>query len=108
MKDIQRLMTAYQRIPMISAQLGLNLYYSQLVINFAWSPLFFKFHKIKLAAFECGLMATNVAAMIYTWWKVDRKAALLMVPYLGWISFATFLTYSIHIRNPPKNERKSD
>ncbi|KAI9288246.1 TspO/MBR-related protein [Umbelopsis sp. AD052] len=90
------------------AQLGLNLYYSQLALNFAWTPLFFGVHKVKLAAIDCGFLTANVAAMIYTWWKVDRKAAQLMLPYLGWSSFATYLTISIYQRNFSKKARRGD
>ncbi|KAI8581631.1 hypothetical protein K450DRAFT_232233 [Umbelopsis ramanniana AG] len=90
------------------AQLGLNLYYSQLALNFAWTPLFFGVHKVKLAAVDCAFLTANVAAMIYTWWKVDRKAAQLMLPYLGWSSFATYLTISIYQRNFSKKARRGD
>ncbi|KAJ2957048.1 hypothetical protein NQZ79_g7210 [Umbelopsis isabellina] len=99
---------AYSPVPEVRdlANLGLTLYYSQLVLNFAWTPLFFGVHKVKLAAFDCGLLTANVAAMIFTWWKVDRRAAQMMLPYLGWSSFATYLTVSVYQRNFAGRPRK--
>jgi tryptophan-rich sensory protein len=86
--------------------LGLKLYYSQLVLNLAWTPLFFGVHKVKLAVFDCALLTANIAAMIAIWWKVDRRAAQLMIPYLGWSSFATYLTVSIYQKNFSERARK--
>jgi hypothetical protein len=39
----------------------------------AWTPLFFGIQKVKLAAFDCGLLTLNVAAMTATWWKVELR-----------------------------------
>lgn len=47
----------------------------------------------------CALW-TNVAGCIVTFYKVNRIASYIMVPYLGWLSLATALTYNIFKNNP--------
>jgi benzodiazapine receptor len=91
---------------MTIAQLGLKLYYSQLTLNLIWTPIFFGMHKVKLATFDCALLTVNIAAMMGTWWKVDGRAAQLMILYLGWSTFATYLTISIDQKNFSGRARK--
>lgn len=67
----------------------------QLALNFLWSPIFFAAHNIELAlAVICALWLT-IVAFIAMAWRVDRPAALLFIPYLAWVSFATLLNASI-------------
>ncbi|GAB5586640.1 hypothetical protein Unana1_01540 [Umbelopsis nana] len=61
---------------------------------------------VKLAALDCALLTVNIAAMIGTWCKVDGRAAQLMTPYLGWSTFATYLTISIYHKNFSGRARK--
>lgn len=78
----------------------LGLYGAQLLLNFAWSPIFFKKHDLKLASYEITALLGMVGATIYEFNKVDPLAAKLMLPYLAWTSFATALTWNIHLNNP--------
>lgn len=78
----------------------LGLYALQLALNFAWSPLFFKLHNLKVASYEITALAGVLFATIVEFAKVDTLAAELMVPYLGWALFATALTWNIHLNNP--------
>lgn len=79
--------------------LALSLYGSQLALNFAWSPLFFRQHKIGLAAINLVALTANIAACIWAFYPINRYAAYLMVPYLAWCSFASALNISIWKRN---------
>lgn len=80
--------------------LPLSLYAAQLVLNFLWSPLFFKVHNLKAATIDITALVGLIAATIYEFNKVDPVAAQLMLPYLGWGSFATALTWNIFLNNP--------
>lgn len=84
--------------------LPLGLYATQLLLNFAWSPLFFKAHRLDLAAYDITALAGMIVATIVAFNKVDPMAAALMVPYLGWSSFATALTWNIYTNNPDQRK----
>ncbi|MCB2062854.1 MAG: tryptophan-rich sensory protein [Novosphingobium sp.] len=72
----------------------------QLVINLAWSPMFFGSHQITGALILIGLLDVAVLVTIVLFWRIRRSAALLMLPYLAWILFATVLTWQIRQANP--------
>lgn len=72
----------------------------QLVLNLAWSPMFFVSHQITGALILMILLDLAVIVTIVLFWKIRRSAALLMLPYLAWILFATLLTYQIRQANP--------
>jgi len=78
---------------------ALKLWGLQLVLNAAWSPLFFGAHKPKASAVVVGAMVPAIAAYGLTTRKVDRPAAALMVPYLGWTLFAAYLNRQIVRKN---------
>lgn len=72
----------------------------QLALNLAWSPVFFGAHQITGALVLIVVLDLAVILTIALFWKVRRSAALLMLPYLAWILFATVLTYQIREANP--------
>ena len=75
--------------------LALWLFFIQLAFNFLWSFLFFNLHRPDLALVDIGLLWISIAATLYTFWQVDIRAGLLLVPYLAWVSFASLLNASI-------------
>jgi benzodiazapine receptor len=74
----------------IALVFGINL-----LFNVLWSVLFFKFKKPNFAFFELILLWISILVMIFTTWKINKKSALLLIPYLLWVSFAGFLNYLI-------------
>jgi benzodiazapine receptor len=74
---------------------ALAIWWAQLVLNFAWTPLFFGAHRIDLALATIVLLIAAICAFIATAVRIDRIAALVFVPYAAWVAFATALTYSI-------------
>lgn len=72
----------------------------QLVINLAWSPVFFARHEIALALAVLALLDVAVIVTAVLFWKVRRGAALLLVPYLAWILFSTLLNWQFLQLNP--------
>jgi tryptophan-rich sensory protein len=77
------------------APLAFAVYALNLIFNAAWSGLFFGLKRMGLAAVEMvGLWAT-IVALIALFWPIDVWAALLLVPYLAWVSFAFVLNITV-------------
>jgi benzodiazapine receptor len=72
----------------------------QLVINLAWSPMFFGAHQITGALILILVLDVAVILTIILFARVRRSAALLLLPYLAWILFATYLNFEIRQANP--------
>jgi tryptophan-rich sensory protein len=72
----------------------------QLLINLSWSPMFFGQHEITLGLYIILVLDVAVLVTIVLFWQVRRAAALLLVPYLAWILFATVLNYEFLRLNP--------
>jgi len=66
----------------------------QLALNFAWSVLFFGLHQIGAALIEIALLDVAIAATLVLFFRRDRWAGLLFLPYLAWTLFATTLTHA--------------
>ena len=79
---------------------GLTLFFVQLVLNFAWSPIFFAEHDIALAKWVIFIMAIVAAAAAGQFWRIRTAAGLLLIPYLAWLVFAATLNSMIEILNP--------
>lgn len=72
----------------------------QLAVNLAWSPVFFAMHRMREALIVIGVLDVLVIVTIALFWRVRRSAALLMIPYLVWIAFATLLNWEFVRANP--------
>lgn len=82
-----------------TASWALAAFALQLALNLAWSFLFFGLQMIGGALVEMGAL---LAAILWTgrlFAKIDRPAALLLVPYVLWVGFATVLTAAIWLNN---------
>jgi len=82
------------------ASTALAVFVIQLVFNALWTYLFFSMRSGALAFGEILLLWALIAATILLFARAKRTAALLLVPYLCWVSFATLLTWSVWQRNP--------
>lgn len=71
----------------------------QLVLNFFWSIIFFRFHAVGLALVEILLMWSSILWMIVAMYRVNKPAGLLQLPYIFWVSFATLLNTAIYLLN---------
>lgn len=67
----------------------------QLALNLLWSPLFFGLGWRGTALADIILLDIAVVVTIALFWKVNRIAAAMLLPYLGWVLFATALNYSV-------------
>jgi len=78
---------------------GLNLFITQLAVNFLWSPIFFRFQAFGFAFFWILLLWVLVCAMILVFGSVVPAAGKLQVPYLLWLSFAAYLNFGVWFYN---------
>lgn len=79
---------------------ALNLYAAQLIFNFFWSLIFFNAQAFGFAAIWLGILWILTALMILAFYRVDKPAALLQIPYLIWLSFALYLNIVVWQLNP--------
>lgn len=71
------------------------------VLNIAWSGIFFKMKRPDWALIEVALLWVSIVALIVVLGAQSTTAGLLMVPYLVWVSIASFLNYRIVQMNKP-------
>jgi len=83
-----------------SKRVPLGLFAAQLAANALWSWLFFAWHRGALAAAEVLVLLALIIATIAAFGRVRRLAALLLVPYLLWVAFASVLTWAVWRGNP--------
>ncbi len=68
-------------------------YGSNLILNVLWSVFYFGMHRPGLALVDLVLLGGTIIGMMITTYRINPKAALLLVPYLLWVSFAGVLNY---------------
>ncbi len=79
---------------------ALGLYAAQLVLNALWTWLFFVRHVGLWATVEVLVLWVAIVATLVAFRRHDRPAALMLAPYLAWVSFASALTIAVWQRNP--------
>lgn len=67
----------------------------QLVLNALWSFLFFSLQTIGLALIEIIVLWFAILGTIFSFARISKMAAWLLVPYISWVTFATILTFAI-------------
>jgi tryptophan-rich sensory protein len=82
-----------------SVRVALGLFGVQFLLNLAWSPAFFGLESPALGLVVIVPLWLAIVGTIAAAWRVDRRASLLLVPYLAWVSFATALNYAIWTLN---------
>ena len=78
---------------------GLNLFFTQLIVNFFWSLIFFNAGAHGFAFLWLLLLWVLVLLMILSFRKSDPLAAKLQIPYLIWLTFAAYLNLGVWILN---------
>ncbi|TKA56071.1 hypothetical protein B0A55_12125 [Friedmanniomyces simplex] len=71
---------------------GATLYTIQLVLNFIWMPLFFRFQRPIEATVDIVALTGVTGYLTYVWGQVDEVAGWCLAPYLAWLGFATYLS----------------
>jgi len=79
---------------------ALRLFLLQLVANALWSWLFFKWRLGLASLLDIAVLWILIVATVRAFWVLHRSAAILLVPYLAWVTFAAALTLSVVRLNP--------
>ena len=80
--------------------LAITLFVVQMLLNFAWSPVFFGMHQVRTALVIILAMLAISAVVTVLFMRIRPVAAYLMIPYLAWLAFASLLNYQIIQLNP--------
>jgi tryptophan-rich sensory protein len=78
---------------------SMRLWGLQMILNFAWSPIFFSLHRMDVALGVIIALFAVIVAFIWQRWTTDRLAATLFIPYAAWVGFATLLNMSLLLLN---------
>ena len=70
-----------------------------LCFNFIWTTLFFKLQLPGLALVDIVVLDVTLVVMFLTFWKVNSIAGALLIPYLVWVLFATYLNAAFYVLN---------
>lgn len=85
--------------PDTKSKRSLVLFFIQLIFNVAWSVVFFGLHQIFLALLVILILWLMIVVVILNFYKINKTAAYLLVPYLYWVTFASVLNYSFWLLN---------
>ncbi len=80
-------------------KIALIVFGIQLALNVLWSIFFFGIHNPALAFLDIVLLWISILSTIFIFYKISPTAAYLLVPYIIWVSFASYLNYSIWVLN---------
>lgn len=89
----------YQSPQTPNSQSAISLYWVQLIVNFFWPIVFFRFERYWLAVAVILLLDILVLITTVKFYRIDKRAGYLMIPYLLWILFATYLNIAIAVLN---------
>lgn len=80
-------------------RLAIRLWFVQMALNFAWSPIFFAAKRPDVALVIILLMLAAIMGFILRAWTSDRVSSLLFMPYAAWVAFASVLNGVIFLLN---------
>ena len=78
---------------------ALSIFVVQLAVNFFWSIIFFNFQNFGFALAWLLMLWVLILWMIAAFWRVDRPAALMQIPYAVWVTFAAYLNFGVWALN---------
>lgn len=82
-----------------TSKIAITFFIIQLALNFLWSILFFSLKNPLLAFIDILLLLIMIILTMIQFYPISRTSALLFIPYLLWVSFATILNFSIYYLN---------
>lgn len=78
---------------------GVMYFFVQLILNLLWPSVFFGNMDIKGGLIIVALLVIFVALTVYEFYKKSKLSAVLLLPYLFWVLFATYLNYQYYVLN---------
>jgi benzodiazapine receptor len=89
-----------RQVGLPAARAAMQWYAAQLLLNAAWTWLFFHWHNGAAAFAEVLVLLAAVALTARSFWRIRPLAGTLMLPYLAWVGFASALTFAMWRLNP--------
>jgi tryptophan-rich sensory protein len=83
-----------QNVMLTTAVLAVHL-----VVNFSWTPIFFGLQNPLLALIDIIILDITLVVLIVLFWKASTLAGVLLIPYLCWVTFATYLNAGLYWLN---------
>ena len=71
------------------------LFWTHLFFNAIWTMVFFGLRNPGLALINIVILLCLIVVLIIRFWKIKKTSAYLLMPYLLWVSFATYLNWAI-------------
>ena len=84
---------------LFGAKAAFGLFFVQLILNAAWSCIFFGLHEPGFALAELVALWAFIFLTVLAFWRVKPLAAGLLLPYFCWTAFAAVLNYQLWILN---------
>ncbi len=85
----------WKQVGFAAASIEFSAYGVQLVLNAVWSWIFFGLHEPGIAFADILLLCLGIAVTIVLFWRITWLAGALLLPYLGWVTFASFLNWKL-------------
>jgi translocator protein len=93
------LFLVWKQPPSANRNRALLMFAVQMVLNFAWTFIFFYFKELQLALIEIVVLWLSILVMMLWFYKLKPIAAYLNIPYILWVTFATVLTAGYYFLN---------
>lgn len=81
------------------ARLAIAVFVGHFLVNVGWSAAFFGLQSTTAGLVVIVVLWGAIVATMWLFYRVDRRAAALLVPYLAWVSFAAYLNYAFWVLN---------
>ena len=86
-------------VPTLDKKNALKVYFIQLAFNFLWSEIFFTLGAYEIAFLWLLMLLALILLTTVRFWRIDRRAGILMLPYAVWVVFAGYLNLAISSLN---------
>lgn len=85
----------WRRVGFAGGALAFGIFLLQLILNAAWSMIFFGWRNPQMAFVEICLLWLAIATTLVLFWRISAAAGWLILPYLAWVSFAAVLNFAL-------------
>ncbi|MDD1763405.1 MAG: tryptophan-rich sensory protein, partial [Methanobacteriaceae archaeon] len=81
-------------------KLAILVFAVQLVLNLLWSVVFFSLHSLLGGLILVIALWIGILVNIIVFYRINKPAGLILIPYIVWVSIATYLNFSVYLLNP--------
>ncbi len=81
-------------------KIAIGVFFVQLILNFFWTIIFFGFKSLFGGLIEIIFLWIAILINIILFYRISKAAGILLVPYIIWVTIASYLNYSLFLLNP--------